>query len=827
MSDDHGTPGLTSQAQEWRARAQRNREEAERKRRRALDTQGGISVAEMLARHAAERGTSESNGRTRPSRLHRRAAEQNDTVLPRGARHAADEPDVEETPSEPPTRTGRHQRPSVPEPPVVTARPPERPRGANPPAPASLERRDSGRPQPVRPEPPLRRPAPLDEEHADVDRPRAHGTQPPQRPEPTPRSGYFPMPEPGFGEPPRHIPVRGDTSVRDHPAAQRPSARFPTPPPPTRPGPPPPGIGARLDAPPERKGETPPPPSRAPEPPNRRPPAPTNGNPLPPRAPRPVPAPPPPPPAPLKPPVPAEPDPVVAPETPPVAEDPAPAPPAPPKPRRRPAPEEPERSLEDRLTMTDQLEPVDDATKYRRKIDESLARFSAAHDELEAEERKKRQRRQRLLEHTMTALQRVVPVGSRSPRRGNARRTNTDPDDDGEPAPAEPAEEAPEKTADPEPEPASTPRSKARKRRVLASRATAVVIATLVFLGTGIGWGAKTWFESQFNEIAALDENSSDIRQAAEQLGDENFLIVGSDTREGASAEDNVGTAETVTGARSDTVMLAHIPKDRKRAVVVSFPRDLEITRPECQRWDSATGEYGEVVPAAEEVKLNSAFNVGGPRCVTKAIQQISGMKINHFVGIDFQGFKGMVDAVGGVTIHFTEPMEDAELGLIVAETGDVVLKGDQALSYVRARKVYGDPTFSDYGRMQRQQQFLSSLLRKVMSSDVLFDMGKMTSFVQEFARSTFGENIGVDQMITLAQSMRGMDAGKVTFLTVPTVGEANERGNEVLLESAAEELFQALIENTPLPGEEPTQQPNDQPPADSDSATTQQAATA
>ncbi|QBQ62512.1 LCP family protein [Saccharomonospora xinjiangensis] len=486
--------------------------------------------------------------------------------------------------------------------------------------------------------------------------------------------------------------------------------------------------------------------------------------------------------------------------------------------------------------MTDQLEPVDDATKYRRKIDDSLARFSAAHDELEAEERKKRQKRARLLEHTMTALQRVVPVSSKSPRRGGARSTHTDPDDDGEPAPAGSSEatavsdlseapgasdvsdtpEIPDVLEDAEtseaPEPAEAPaRDRTRSsRRVLASRAGAVVIATFVFLGTGFGWGAKTWFEAQFNEIAALDENSADIRRASAQLGDENFLIVGSDTREGASADPSVGTAETVEGARSDTVMLAHLPKDRKRAVVISFPRDLEISRPECARWNSATGEYGEIVPPADAVKLNSAFNLGGPRCVTKVIQQVSGMRINHFVGIDFQGFKGMVDAVGGVTVHFTEPMRDAELGLIVAETGDVVLKGDQALSYVRARKVYGDPTFSDYGRMQRQQQFLSSLLSKVMSSEVLLDMGKLSGFVEAFAQSTFGENIGVDQMITLAQSMRGMDAGKVAFLTIPTVGEANERGNEVLLEADTDKLFEALIENTPLPGEEPSEQGGD-----------------
>lgn len=466
--------------------------------------------------------------------------------------------------------------------------------------------------------------------------------------------------------------------------------------------------------------------------------------------------------------------------------------------------------------MTDQLEPVDDATKYRRKIDDSLARFSAAHDELEAEERERRKRRGRLaarLEQTRTTLQRVVSTarGSGTPRRDG------DPDDAEEEAQgAEPELSEPDNSdgsggsdnngSNNQPA-TSRPRERkdrANQRAELLSRATCIVVAVLVFLATGVAWGAKTWFNSKFNEIAALDENSADIRNAPAQLGDENFLIVGSDTREGAEAEDNVGDAGGIPGARSDTVMLAHVPKDRRRAVVVSFPRDLEVSRPACERWNSETGEYGEVVDAAEQVKLNSAFTVGGPRCVTKLIQQLSGMKINHFVGIDFQGFKGMVDAVGGVTVHIEEPMRDAQLGLIVAETGDVVLRGDQALNFVRARKVYGDPTFSDYGRMQRQQQFMSSLLKATLSRDVLLDMGKLSDFVNAFAASTFGENIGVDQLLTLAQSMRGLDAGSVQFLTVPTVGEANDRGNEVLLERDTRELFHALIENTPLPGERP-----------------------
>lgn len=495
------------------------------------------------------------------------------------------------------------------------------------------------------------------------------------------------------------------------------------------------------------------------------------------------------------------------------AEEAEPAP-VPPRPRRPLSPRP--RTDEDRLTMTDQMEPVDEQTQYKRKIDNTLARFSAAHDELEAEEEERRARKAKLaarLDQTRTKLQAVVTstIGGRGSAVGNSNtnsNTNDNEDPDAHDAGDDVAAHA-EAGADDAGESGKTSErtrlqeKKQRKndRARLATRIAAVALAALVFLATGIAWGAKTWFESKFNQIAALDEGSSDILPG--QIGDENFIILGSDTREGADTEENVGDADAVGGARSDTLMVAHIPEDRARAVVVSFPRDLEITRPECESWDPETGEYGDVVPAQEATKINTAYAVGGPKCVTKVVQDITGMKINHFVGVDFHGFKDMVDAVDGVPVQIDEPVVDETLGDVVTETGLVELRGDQALSYVRARKVYSDPTFSDYGRMERQQKFLSALLTKTLSSEVLFDTDKLTGFVDAFAKATFGENIGVDQMLTLAQSMRGFDAGAVQFLTIPTVGESNERGNEVVLEEDSRALFDAIIDNTPLPGEE------------------------
>ncbi|HEU5476008.1 MAG TPA: LCP family protein [Actinophytocola sp.] len=439
----------------------------------------------------------------------------------------------------------------------------------------------------------------------------------------------------------------------------------------------------------------------------------------------------------------------------------------------------------DPIGLTTEMEPIGAETEKRRRVDHTLARFSKVHDELRAEERERKAKRKRIFPWSKEddELDRLDElVGMSSPQQ---------PD-------ADPA------VSFDQPAPQPT-RSKGIRRSALAGKIIAGGVAVLVLASTGVAWGFKAWVDSKQVQVDALDQNSAAIMDRAAQNGDENFLLVGSDTREGAKAEDGVGDARAVEGARADTIMIAHVPANRKRVVVVSFPRDLEVTRPACEGWDAKTSKYtGEQFPAQRNVKINTAYAIGGPKCVTKMVQELSGIAINHFVGIDFNGFKGMVDAVQGVQVCVERPLKDAELGLIVKEPGkEVTLSGDQALNFVRARKVQGDPT-SDYGRIIRQQRFLSALLRKAMSNQVLLDPGKLTGFVDAFAKSTFGDNIGSDQMILLGQSMQGLEAGRVTFITVPTVGEANGRGNEVLRDADKNALFEAIRQDTPLPGETP-----------------------
>ncbi|OLR90829.1 LCP family protein [Actinokineospora bangkokensis] len=519
------------------------------------------------------------------------------------------------------------------------------------------------------------------------------------------------------------------------------------------------------------------------------------------------------------------------------------------------------------IGMTTEMEPIGEAVQKRRRVDQTLARFSAVHDELAAEERARKAKKLKLnpfaaeddeMDERLSELGRVpgsepeevvdFDVDSKSGPEAQARTVRTEAVADpaevtdvlaatpaaagAEPEQPEPEQPAPDEAvtefilgepvlveldaaapaaeprpAEPEadePEPAVEVPVQ-RDRRVVAARAAAAVVAVLVFAATGVGWGFTKWANDSIADVRALDPDSASITDAAGQRGDENFLLVGSDTREGATEEEGVGTAETVPGARSDTVMVAHVPADRSRVVVVSFPRDLEIKRPDCERFDPATNSYtGEVVPGQKSAKMNTAYQFGGPLCMTKVVQELSGLQITRFIGINFEGFKGMVDAVDGVDVCVEKPMFDTLLNTwIVKDPGtDVLLKGDQALNFVRARHVKGDPT-SDYGRIKRQQRFLSSLLRKAMSGNVLLDPGKLTSFTGAFARSTFGDGITLDSLLTLGRSLQGLQAGKVTFVTVPTTGYANDRGNEVLRADDNKALFAAVRGNQSLPGEQ------------------------
>ena len=357
---------------------------------------------------------------------------------------------------------------------------------------------------------------------------------------------------------------------------------------------------------------------------------------------------------------------------------------------------------------------------------------------------------------------------------------------------------------------AARPR-RGRRRTMVAGRMAAALLAVLALALTGGAWQWQSAKNNMLNRVSALDPDSRDIVDPNAQFGDENFLIVGVDSRIGENSEIGAGTTEDAAGARSDTVMLVNIPANRERVVAVSFPRDLEIEPMQCEPWDPRTGEYGPITDpespmyGAEEVyteyKLNSAYAVGGPKCLVKVVQKISGLSINRFMAVDFVGFSKMVDALGGVEVCSTTPLEDYELGTVLPTAGRQVVDGHTALQYVRARQVTTE-TNGDYGRIKRQQLFLSSLMRSMISKEVFFSLSKLNNVVNMFINDSYVDNMDTKDLVTLGQSIQGIAAGRITFLTVPTTGYMDEYGNEHLREEDTDAIFNAIINDDPLPEE-------------------------
>jgi LCP family protein required for cell wall assembly len=354
------------------------------------------------------------------------------------------------------------------------------------------------------------------------------------------------------------------------------------------------------------------------------------------------------------------------------------------------------------------------------------------------------------------------------------------------------------------------PSHRRRRTAMVFGRVAAALIAVLALAMTGAAWQWQATKNRSLNKVSALDLNSRDIVDPNGQYGDENFLIVGVDSRIGQNSDMGAGDTADAAGARSDTVMLVNIPANRKRVVAVSFPRDLAITPIQCEPWNAETGEYGPIYDSDSktygpdrvytETKLNSAYAFGGPKCLVKVIQKLSGLSVNRFMAVDFAGFSTMVDALGGVEVCTTTPLEDYELGTVLANSGRQVIDGHTALQYVRARQVTTEVN-GDYGRIKRQQLFLSSLLRSLISKDTFFSLSKLNNVVNMFINDSYVDNIQTRDLVELGQSLQGVNAGRITFVTIPT-GITDSDGNEPPRVDDMRALFDAIINDDPLPEE-------------------------
>ena len=321
------------------------------------------------------------------------------------------------------------------------------------------------------------------------------------------------------------------------------------------------------------------------------------------------------------------------------------------------------------------------------------------------------------------------------------------------------------------------------------------VLSVSVVLVSAFSWLALGQVSGSIKRIDVFGKLDSRPEKTSKAL---NYLLVGSDTREGLTKEQmkilRVGSTKTAAGGRSDTMLLVHISKARDKAMIISLPRDSLVTIP-AHRSSDGTKDI-----AAAKSKINAAFAWGGAPLLIETVELATNLRIDHYIEVNFAGFAGIVDALGGIEVCTKKDIDDPKSHLVLA-AGVHTLNGIESLKYVRTRDFDG---LGDIGRMQRQQQFMSSVLRKATSTGVLLNPIKLVNFFNA-AIATVKTDSGLNEadLLTLAKQLRNLSASKVRTLTVPIDNPnayADGVGSVVTWDSAlAGELFQRLRDDLPI----------------------------
>ncbi|SRR6266566_7107072 len=309
-----------------------------------------------------------------------------------------------------------------------------------------------------------------------------------------------------------------------------------------------------------------------------------------------------------------------------------------------------------------------------------------------------------------------------------------------------------------------------RGRRVLK-----IIAGVLVVLLAATA-GMYFYLDAKLHRAAVLADYSGRPVGSAGQ----NWIITGSDSRQGLTRqqENQLATGHDVTGQRSDTIMLLHIPGNGGKPTLVSLPRDLYV-----------------VIPGYGQNKLNAAFAFGGPKLLAQTVQNYTGLRVDHYMEIGFGGLVSVVDAVGGVNICVKHALHDTASGLSL-QPGCQTLSGGQALGYVRDRHSF---TASDLQRVQDQRAFLKALLGKATSPAVFLNpLRSIPTATNSVNALTVDQGTHLYQLVRVAFALRGPQT-----TTVPVAGgTTTASGQDVLLtdHAKATALFNDLGSDRPVP---------------------------
>ena len=320
-----------------------------------------------------------------------------------------------------------------------------------------------------------------------------------------------------------------------------------------------------------------------------------------------------------------------------------------------------------------------------------------------------------------------------------------------------------------------------RTVRVVIGLSTAAAVLVAAVVGGGLLYG-----KTKLDDIERVDL-ATQLLGSATPTEPMNVLLVGSDTRAGLSPDDagSFGSTSDVGGARADTVMVLHLDPAAGTAVVLSLPRDLWVP-----------------IDGGPEQRINTAL-AEGPGALVRTVQAALGIELDHYVQVDFDGFRRIVEAMGGVPVHFPAPARDRVTGLDVRTAGCRELDGEEALALVRSRHYQefvdgrwrNDPT-GDLGRISRQQAFLVAVLGDAATTRNPLTVARLLDVAADDISIDAG--LSTDDLVGLGQKLRDLAPGKLRFLDVPvrnrTIGAAAVlESSPAALHAAGEALTRPL----------------------------------
>lgn len=326
----------------------------------------------------------------------------------------------------------------------------------------------------------------------------------------------------------------------------------------------------------------------------------------------------------------------------------------------------------------------------------------------------------------------------------------------------------------PDGRPPAPPRRRRRGRIIRR-----VIAAVLVLFVVG---GIALWFyeDSALQRVAALSDYSGRPAQGSGT----NWLIVGSDSRQGLTAAQaqqlHTGDAQAVSGGRTDTIMVVHLPDNSTKPTTVSLLRDSWVS-----------------IPGHGKNKINAAYAFGGAPLLVQTVEQATGLRVDHYAEIGLGGFATVVDDVGGVTMCLPQAVNDSYAGINLP-AGCQNLNGANALGYVRSRHAFAT---SDFARTDHQRQFIGALANQIASPGVLLNPFAMVPMLADLPGAlTVDNGDHLQNLIGLVWSLRGISSGGVVTTGVPINGST---GGSLLWDPAkSQQLFHDLNTDQALPSD-------------------------